>query len=80
MTIKILGRGQCKYCRIMQERTQRALKEADIDAAVERIEDPQEMYAYGILAMPVLIIDDTIVAQGKVPPVDMLKKLIIERN
>lgn len=80
MTIKILGKGRCRYCRMLSERTERALAETSTDATVEHIEEPEAIYAHGILAVPVLIIDGTIVSQGKVPTVDMLKSLIWQRN
>jgi small redox-active disulfide protein 2 len=80
MTIKILGNGRCRYCRMLSERTERALAETGSEATLERVEEPEEIYAYGVLALPVLIIDDTIVCQGKVPSVDIIKNLIARRN
>lgn len=80
MTIKILGKENCRYCRILNKRTEQALAETSIDATVERIEEPEEIYGHGILSMPVLIIDGTIVSQGKVPTVEMIKDLLIRRN
>lgn len=79
MTIKILGR-RCRCSEVMKERALKALRELHVDAAVEKIENLEEIWTYGILATPVLIIDDQVIVQGRVPPVDMLKKLIVERN
>ena len=80
MHIKILGRGRCRYCKILVDRTHKAVEHIQVNVTIERIEDPHEIYSYGILATPILIIDDTVVCQGKVPPVDTLKDLILRRN
>lgn len=80
MHIKILGRDRCKYCKILMDRTHRAIEHLEVNVTIERIQDPQEIYSYGIRSLPILVIDETIVCQGKVPTVDMLRDLILRRN
>ena len=65
MVIKILGSG-CKNCITLKENTETALKEMGIAADIIKVTDFQEIMAYGIMSTPGLVIDEKVVAFGKV--------------
>ncbi len=75
MTIKILGSG-CVNCRTLEKRTIEALKELNIEAAVEEVQDFQKIAAYGIMRTPGLVIDEKVVLAGSVPSVAQLKEIL----
>ena len=65
ITIKILGSG-CKNCETLVENTKQALTQLGIEAKVEKVTDFSEISSYGIMSMPGLVIDEKVVAFGKV--------------
>jgi small redox-active disulfide protein 2 len=75
MTIKILGPG-CMNCRTLERRTQEAVEQLSLDAIIQKVEDYREISTYGIMSTPGLVIDDTLVSQGRVPTVDAIKDMI----
>lgn len=75
MVIKILGSG-CKNCITLKENTETALKEMGIAADIIKVTDFQEIMAYGIMSTPGLVIDEKVVAFGKVlKPKEIIKIL-----
>lgn len=75
MIIKILGSG-CKNCVTLKENTERALQEAGIDAEIIKVTDLKDIMAYGVMSTPALVIDEKLVAYGKVlKPKDIVKIL-----
>ncbi len=65
MIIKVLGTG-CKKCTVLEANTKEAVKTAGIDATVEKVEDVQQIIAYGVMSTPALVIDEKVVSKGKV--------------
>ena len=66
MDIKILGTG-CKKCQQLETLTRHAVAELELDADIDKITDPAEIAAWGVMATPALVIDDNVVAAGRVP-------------
>jgi small redox-active disulfide protein 2 len=77
MIIKILGPG-CMNCKTLYKRTEEALQELNMKAALEKVEDFQKIATYGIMRTPGLVIDEKIVSYGCVPKVEEIKNLILE--
>lgn len=73
MNIKILG-GGCSSCKKLYENTLKVVKENNISAEVEYITDMQKVMEYGVMQMPVLVIDEKVVSQGKVLKPTEIKK------
>lgn len=77
MNIKILGSG-CKSCIKLEENTKQALKDLEIDATVESIEDFKDIASYGVMQTPAIVIDEEVKSFGKVCTVDEIKALLQE--
>ena len=77
MTIQILGTG-CSKCKTLFDLTNRALQETGIEAAVEKVEDIARILEFDILATPGLAIDGQVKAAGRIPPLDEIKRFILE--
>lgn len=75
MTIKVLGPG-CTNCKTLQQRTEEALEQLNIEAHIEKVVDYPGIVSYGIISTPGLVIDERVVSQGRVPTVDAIKELI----
>lgn len=72
--IKVLGSG-CKNCHALFENAQEAVKAAGLNVEVEYITDLQQVMEYGVMQMPALVINDRIVAMGKVLKTEEIEKL-----
>jgi small redox-active disulfide protein 2 len=79
MKIKILGPG-CMNCKTLANRTLEAVKELNIEATVEKVEDYPSIATYGILRTPGLVIDEKVVSYGTVPKVEDIKSLILQQS
>ena len=77
MIIKILGIG-CANCKRLYANTQEAIKELQVSADVQKIEDMQKIMAYGIMRTPAIVIDEKVKVFGRVPDKEEIKKLINE--
>ncbi len=73
MKIKVLGSG-CKKCKILMQNVEKTIKENDIDAVIEKVEDIQKIIAFGVMSTPALVVDEVVKSTGKVlKPKDILK-------
>ncbi|WP_411335333.1 thioredoxin family protein [Ruminococcus gauvreauii] len=63
--IKVLGAG-CKSCHEQFEYTKQAIKDMGLSAEVEYITDMQKVMEYGVMSMPALVVNEKVVAMGKV--------------
>jgi len=75
MNIKILGPG-CKNCKKLEANTKEALSELGIEATIEKVENMEEIMAYGIMSTPALVVDEQVKFSGKTPSVKELKKYL----
>jgi small redox-active disulfide protein 2 len=75
MIIKVLGTG-CKKCKKLEANTKEALSELGIEASVEKIENMEEIMAYGVMQTPALVVDEQVKIVGKVPSVKDIKKYL----
>ena len=63
--IKVLGAG-CKSCHEQYENTKQAVKDMGLSVEVEYITDMQKVMEYGVMSMPALVVNEKVVAMGKV--------------
>ena len=75
MKIEVLGMG-CPKCMSMEQNVKKALSELAVQADVEKVTDIQQIIQRGVMSTPALVIDGTVVLQGKNPTVEQLKQLI----
>jgi len=66
MKIKILGTG-CPNCRKLYAETEKAIALSGASADLEKVEKIEEIIKYGAMAMPSLVIDEHIIASGRIP-------------
>lgn len=71
ISIKILGSG-CKKCQTLEAKVRDLVAVNNIDAAVEKVTDIQEMVRYGIMMTPGLIINEKVKSFGIIPIDDQL--------
>jgi small redox-active disulfide protein 2 len=75
MTIKVLGTG-CTKCKNLEKFTLEVVKENNFNAEIIKIEDIVQIMSYGVMSTPALVIDENVVASGRIPSKDEIKKMI----
>lgn len=78
MHIKVLGPG-CRNCQNLERNTHAALASLGLDASVEKVTDYAEIAGYGVLRTPGLVVDEEVVASGRVPKPEEIADLLRER-
>ena len=66
LTIKVLGSG-CANCKKVESITKDAIAKLGVDAVVEKVEDYPEIMKYNVLATPGLVVNEQLVAAGRIP-------------
>ncbi len=75
MIIKILGPG-CSNCQNLEQATREALDQLGLDATLEKVEDYAVIAGYGVMATPGLVVDEKVLASGRVPKSAEIKQLL----
>ena len=75
MNIKILGSG-CANCKKLQAVTEETVKEMNVAANIEKVEDIQKIMGYGVMRTPAIVINEKVKAFGRIPGKDEIKKFI----
>ncbi|MFA6843775.1 MAG: thioredoxin family protein [Bacilli bacterium] len=73
-SIKVLGSG-CKSCHLLYVNTQEAVKNCGLEIEVEYITDMAKVVSYGVMSMPVLVINEKIASSGQVLKVTEIENL-----
>jgi len=66
MEIAVLGAG-CTKCKTLYEQVKKVVEETKTVATLKKVEDITEIVQYGVMATPAVVINGTIVSQGKIP-------------
>ena len=64
MEIKVLGTG-CSSCKSLYATVEKVVKELGIDASLVKEEDLEKILQYNVMSLPALVIDEKVVAKGK---------------
>lgn len=78
MDIKILGTG-CVNCNNLEANTRTALDQLGLSVEIDKVTDPGEIIAWGVMSTPALVIDDEVVLSGRVPPAEQIQKILVNR-
>lgn len=66
LTIKILGSG-CANCKRLEAETRTALDEAQIPYELVKVTEYADIMAYGIMQTPGLVMNEQLLAAGRIP-------------
>jgi len=75
MKIEILGTG-CPKCKRVFQNAQEAVKDLNLDAEIEKVEDIQKIMDAGVMMTPAIVVDSEVKSVGKVLSVDEIKKIL----
>ena len=75
MNIKVIGTG-CDKCDTLYKNVQTAIKELDVDAEIEKVEDLIDNVKLGVMTSPSLMVDGKLVISGRVAKKEELVKLL----
>jgi small redox-active disulfide protein 2 len=75
LVLKILGSG-CPKCKNMTSVVEEVVKENNIDASIEKVEDIMEIMKFNVMITPVLVVDDVITIKGRVPSKNEVLELL----
>lgn len=74
-SIKVLGSG-CKNCHNLFEAAKEAVSSLGLSMAVDYVTDMEKIMEYGVMSMPVLVVNEKVVSMGKVLKAAEVKKLL----
>jgi small redox-active disulfide protein 2 len=74
-SIKILGPG-CAKCVRTSENVHQAVERMQIDAVIEKVEDPTAIMQYDIMRTPAVVVDGTVHALGRIPTVEEVVEML----
>ena len=66
LNIKVLGPG-CNNCHRVEEAARAAVAALDVEAEIEKVTDRAAFARYGLLFTPGLVINEKLVAAGRIP-------------
>ena len=65
-TIKVLGTG-CANCKNTLRLIEEVAKAKDVEVQLEKVEDLQQIMAYGVMSTPGVVIDGKVMHAGGIP-------------
>jgi small redox-active disulfide protein 2 len=66
LQIKVLGSG-CANCKRLEQEVKEALAGSAIEYEVLKVTDYADIMAYGIMSTPGLVMNETVLATGRIP-------------
>jgi small redox-active disulfide protein 2 len=77
LVVKVLGAG-CAQCNRLEKEVMELLNEMNLPAALEHVTDIAEIGKTGVMGTPALMINNTVVSVGTVPPKEKIRKWLEE--
>jgi small redox-active disulfide protein 2 len=75
--IEIIGTG-CAKCKRLLANAEQAAKDLRMTADVIKVDDIDEIVNRGVMLTPALFINGVVRAEGRIPDVDEIKKMLTE--
>jgi len=75
INLKILGTG-CSKCKTLEKVTTEVVKENNLNAEIQKVEDIMQIMSYHILTTPALVVNGKVVFSGRVPSKSEIKSYI----
>jgi small redox-active disulfide protein 2 len=66
MKIEVLGTG-CAKCKKLYTIAEQAIARAGVEAELEKVENIDDIMAYGVMMTPALVIDGEVKSTGRIP-------------
>ena len=73
--VQVLGPG-CSRCEKLKKNAEEAVRQAGVEAQVEKITDINVITGFGVMMTPALAIDGEVKLSGSVPSPDEIQKLL----
>ena len=73
--IQVLGVG-CPKCEKLARNAEAAARALGIEYTIEKVTDISEIMKFGVMMTPALVVDGRVLAVGKVPSAESIKKLL----
>ena len=73
--LKILGSG-CSKCKALEKLTTEVVKETNIQADVQKVEDIMQIMNYHVMSTPALVVNEKVVFTGRVPSKSEIRSYI----
>ncbi len=70
-----MGTG-CPSCKVLEKNTREAVEGLGIKANISKVTDIANIMKYGVMSTPALVINDKVVAYGRVLDSKEIKKLL----
>ena len=74
-SVKVLGAG-CKSCHEQYENAKAAVESLGLSVEVEYVTDMEKIMGYGVMSMPVIVVNEKVVSMGKVLKATEVEKLL----
>jgi small redox-active disulfide protein 2 len=75
--IEVLGTG-CAKCKRLFANAEQAVKDLKIKAEIIKVDDIAEIVGRGVMLPPALFINGEMRAEGRIPDVNEIKKILTE--
>ncbi len=66
LEIKVLGPG-CANCKRVEQIARREVENLGLEAHIEKVTDYAQIMGYGVMSTPGLVINEEVVAYGRIP-------------
>ncbi len=75
--VEVIGTG-CAKCKRLLANAEQAVKDLKIAAEVIKVDDIEEIVNRGVMMTPALFIDGEVRAEGRIPDVNEIKRMLSE--
>lgn len=75
MEVKVLGTG-CYKCMKTYSLVEKVIRENNVDATLEKVEDIMEIMKFNIMTAPAVVVDGVVRIKGHVPSENEVKEIL----